>query len=130
MLITHNAINLERPSLLSRRMVEEKKRERLNLSAHEAKMLEGIKNELDLNGDEENSALTKTKKKKKHGVNPLSMKTKRKKVHSTRESIVAEEKVPRKKRRRTRQLRNSSHLKEHLKELQKTFSIREFFHSK
>ena len=127
MLITHNAINFERPSLLSRRMVEEKKRQRLNLSEHEAKMLEDIKNELDLNGDENNGGSTKTKKKKKHGVNPLSVKRKRKKDHSIQESIVSDEKEPRKKRRRTRQLRNSSHLKEHLKELQKTFSIREFF---
>ncbi|CAF1625329.1 unnamed protein product [Rotaria magnacalcarata] len=122
MLITHNAINLERPSLNSRSIVEEKKKERTNLSKHESNILKKRKHELNLDQDENN---VEKKKKKKHGINPLSMK-KKKTMNSINQTV--NNKSEKMTRRRTRQLRMSSHLKEHLKELQKTFSIKEFFH--
>ena len=55
MLITHNAINLERPSLESRSIVEEKKKERTNLSKHESTALKKRKHELNLDQDENNA---------------------------------------------------------------------------
>ncbi|CAF3768970.1 unnamed protein product [Adineta steineri] len=124
MLITHNAINLERPSLNTRSIVEQTKKERLGVSKHDSNILKKIKHELNLDENEDN--VTK-KKKKKHGINPLSVKkkTKKKSINNNNNNTVVK-----KKRRRTRQIRMSSHLKEHLKELQKTFSIKEFFHEK
>ncbi|CAF1235692.1 unnamed protein product [Adineta ricciae] len=121
MLITHNAINLERPSLLSHSIVDENKKERLKVSKHESNVLKKIKEELHL--DEDKNGIPK-KKKKKAGVNPLSNKKKKKK------SLKTQSVNGKRKRRRTRQIRMSSHLKEHLKELQKTFSIKDFFQQK
>lgn len=123
MLITHNAINLERPSLNSRKIVEDKKQERINLSKHESNVLKKIKDELNI---DENEKENKKKKKKKHGINPLSMK-KKKKRNSINEN---NNNLNKRKRRRTRQIRMSKHLNEHLKELQKKFSIKEFLHLK
>ena len=119
MLITHNAINLERPSEISRSLVEEEKKQRLNLSAFEAKQLKQIKEELHLDDSDESAKIKKKKKRK--GVNPLSMKKRKKTKHE-------EEQQPKekKKRRRTRQLRISGHWKEFLRDLEKNFSIREF----
>ena len=122
MLITHNAINLERPSINSLSIVEQTKKEQTNLTKHETKVLSKIKH--DLNIDENENNLIK-KKKKKHGINPLSRKQKKKK-NLTNEIIQ----ITKKKRHRTRQLRMSSHLKQHLKELQKDFSIKQFFNIK
>ncbi|CAF1529351.1 unnamed protein product, partial [Adineta steineri] len=98
---------------------------RLGVSKHDSNILKKIKHELNLDENEDN--VTK-KKKKKHGINPLSVKkkTKKKSINNNNNNNT----VVKKKRRRTRQIRMSSHLKEHLKELQKTFSIKEFFHEK
>jgi hypothetical protein len=125
MLITHNAINLERPSLNCRSIVEQTKSERLNLSKHESNVLKQIKDELNLNENENN---IKKKAKKKHGINPLSIKKKKKKIENN--SSMNNNKILKKKRHRTRQIRMSPHLKEHLKELKKSFSIKQFFHKK
>jgi U3 small nucleolar RNA-associated protein 23 len=121
MFITHNSINLERPSLKTRSIVEERKKERTNISKHESSILKKIKSDLHL---DENEIEPKKKKKKKSGPNPLSIKKKTK--LSKKNSI--ENLLKEKKRRRTRQMRMSSHLKEHLKQLEKTFSIKDFFH--
>jgi hypothetical protein len=118
MLITHNSINLERPSLKSRSIVDERKQERMNISQHESSILNKIKHELNL---DQNENETKKKKKKKSGQNPLSMKKK------TKKKLSIEKNLTKKKRHRTRQIRMSFHLKEHLKELEKKFSIKEFF---
>lgn len=117
MLITHNAINLERPSIKSRSIVENKTKERINLNKHEKNILDQIKNELNI--EDKNKNLIK-KKKKKHGINPLSIKKKIKKNKLLSNSIQ------KKKRHRTRQIRMSKHLKEHLNELKKNFSIQRF----
>jgi len=123
MLITHNAINLERPSLKCRSIVEQKKNEQINLSKHESSVLKKIKHELNL--DENENEIKKKKKKK--GINPLSMKKKKKKIC---QNELIKKSLIKKKRRRTRQIRMSSHLKQHLKELQKNFSIKHFFNIK
>lgn len=124
MLITHNAINLERPSSNSRAIVEKKREERINLTKHESTVLKKIKHDLNLDQNEDEVK----KKKKRKGVNPLSVKAKKKKT-SVNQLLKSDIKV-KAKRRRTRQLRMSPHLKQHLKELQKTFSIKEFFQMK
>jgi len=123
MLITHNAINLERPSLNCRSIVEQTKNERLNLSKNESNVLKQIKDEININENENN---IKKKTKKKHGINPLSIKKKKKKIENN--SSMNNNKILKKKRHRTRQIRMSPHLKEHLKELKKKFSIKQFFH--
>ena len=117
MLITHNAINLERPSDLSRSLVEQEKKQRLNLSEFETKQLKLIKEELQLD-----EPVEMKKKKKRKGVNPLSTKKKTKK----RLEQEQQQTKPKKKRRRTRQLRISAHWKDFLRDLEKNFSIREF----
>lgn len=122
LLITHNSINLERPTLNSRSIVEQQKKERLQVTSHESKVLKKIKHELNLDDDEKSTP--KKKKKKKSGVNPLS--NKKKKNKKTLGQTTTAELPTKKKRRRTRQLRMSPHLKEHLRELQKTFSIKSF----
>jgi hypothetical protein len=120
MLITHNSINLERPSLKCRSIVEETKTKRINLSEHESSILKKLKNEFNI---KENEIIKK--KKKKHGINPLSIKKKKKNLPKI--ELINQTK---KKRRRTRQIRMSFHLKQHLKELKKQFSIKDFFNIK
>lgn len=124
MLITHKSINLERPSLKSRSIVEERKQEQLNLTKHDSTILKQIKVQLNL---DEADANPPKKKKKKAQPNPLSMKKKQKKKLS-RTSL--EKPLIKKKRRRTRQIRMSEHLKVHLRELKEHFSIREFLRMK
>jgi hypothetical protein len=124
MLITHNSINLERPSLKCRSIVEERKKEQMNMTKHESSILKKIKSELNL---DQNENEIKKKKKKKSGQNPLSMKKKTKK--KSLENSLTKTSI-KKKRRRTRQIRMSLHLKEHLKQLKKTFSIKDYFHLK
>ncbi|CAF1508705.1 unnamed protein product, partial [Adineta steineri] len=87
MLITHNAINLERPSLNTRSIVEQTKKERLGVSKHDSNILKKIKHELNLDENEDN--VTK-KKKKKHGINPLSVKkkTKKKSINNNNNNTV------------------------------------------
>jgi hypothetical protein len=125
MLITHNAINLERPSDKSRSIVEQNKKDLSNLTKHETNVLKKIKHQLNIDDDDEN--LIK-KKRKKHGINPLSKKKKKNK--DSINQLLIKKNLSKKKRRRTRQLRISPHLKQHLKELQKHFSIKQFFHIK
>jgi hypothetical protein len=123
MLITHNAINLERPSFKSRSIVEENKKNGMNLTKHESIVLKKIKHELHLDENQ-----IPKKKKKKSGINPLSIK-KKTKIKLSENQFISHHSM-KKKRRRTRQIRMSTHLKEHLKELQKNFSIKQFLHLK
>jgi len=123
MLINHNSINLEKPSTISNLIVEEEKTEKLNLTKFEKKQIEQMKEELHLNDDK--SKDEKKKKKKKKGVNPLSMKKKK-----LKKNLLKIEKPIKRKRRRTRQMRMSPHLKEFLRNLQKNFSIRDFLQMK
>jgi len=119
MLITHNSINLERPSMKSRSTVEKKIESDVRVNEHESSILKQMKNELNLN---DQSDEVKKKKKKKSGVNPLSVKKKNKKIVLKQQ----QKSIEKKKRRRTRQIRMSKHLKEHLNQLQKHFSIKQF----
>lgn len=119
MLITHNSINLERPSMKSRSIVEKKMKKDIRLNEHESSILNQMKTELNLN-DQSNEI--KKKKKKTPGINPLAVKKKKKKNLHKNQPIQIEKN----KRRRTRQIRMSNHLKEHLKQLKEHFSIKEF----
>ena len=123
MLITHKSINLERPSLKSRSIVEQRKTEQLNITKHDSSILKQIKSQLNLDQDDPNPP---KKKKKKSQPNPLSMKKKRNKL--SRNSL--EKPLIKKKRRRTRQIRMSNHLKIHLQQLTQHFSIKEFLRMK
>ncbi|CAF0883650.1 unnamed protein product [Rotaria sp. Silwood1] len=123
MLITHNAINIERPSINSYSIVEKIKKDNSNLTKYETNILKKIKQELNINQNDDNNNI---KKRKKHGINPLSIKKKKKNISINQ--INNNTNYLLKKRRRTRQLRMSLHLKQHLKELEKTFSIKQFFH--
>lgn len=118
MLITHNSINLERPSIKSRSIVEEEKAKNY-LNKHESDVLKRIKHELNL---DENENDIKKKKKKRHGINSLSIKkkTKKKQIDNQLNNSI------KRKRRRTRQIRMSKHLKEYLIELKQKFSIKDF----
>lgn len=84
MLITHNSINLERPSVKSRSIVEQRKKEQLSLSKHDSTILREIKSQMTLDEKDENQA--KKKKKKTSQPNPLSMKKKEK--ETWRESSI------------------------------------------
>lgn len=120
MLITHKSINLERPSLKSRSIVEQRKQEQLNLTKHDSNILKQIKIQLNLDEDDANPP---KKKKKKSQPNPLSIK-KKKQSKPSRNSL--EKPLIKKKRRRTRQIRMSNHLKVHLQKLKENFSIKDF----
>ncbi|CAL1531409.1 unnamed protein product [Lymnaea stagnalis] len=106
--ISHNSINLEAPSDVSKKISEEKTTQKLSLSQKQEAAIAKLKQEMNLPADPE----FKKKKKKKKEPNPLSCKkSKRKQVSN---SVSGCGVVKGKRRRKKKIVRLPSHIKQEL----------------